>query len=224
MPDRQLGTLLRHLGRTTACGDAASLTDGQLLERFITERQEAAFESLVRRHGRMVFNVCRRLLRRPQDAEDAFQATFLLLIRRAGSIRKREAVGSWLYKVAYRVALRARLAESRRARREPQGLEFPADEQDDSLLCRDLRPVLDEEVSRLPEKYRRAVVLCYLSGKSTEEAAAQLGCPRGTVLSRLAWARERLHRRLARPGPDRGGPGRGAVRGGRLRGAIRQPR
>jgi RNA polymerase sigma factor (sigma-70 family) len=200
MPDRQLGTLLRHLRRTTARGDAGGLTDGQLLERFAAERQETAFEALVWRHGTMVLNVCRRLLRRPQDAEDAFQATFLLLVRKAGSIHKRESVGSWLYKVAYRVALRARHAETRRAQREPQGLEFPAAEPDDHLLWRDLRPLLDEEVNRLPEKYRRAVVLCYLSGKSTEEAAAQLGCPRGTVLSRLAWARARLRGRLARRG------------------------
>jgi RNA polymerase sigma factor (sigma-70 family) len=200
MPDRQLRTLLRHLQRTTARGDASGLTDGQLLERFATARQETAFEALVWRHGTMVLNVCRRLLHRPQDAEDAFQATFLMLVRKASAIHKREAVGSWLYKVAYRVALRARLAESRRAQREPQGLEFPPSEPEDDLLWRDLRPLLDEEVNRLPEKYRRAVVLCYLSGKSTEEAAAQLGCPRGTVLSRLAWARARLRGRLARRG------------------------
>jgi RNA polymerase sigma factor (sigma-70 family) len=200
MADRQLGALLQHLRRTTARSDASGLTDAQLLERFASQRQETAFEALVWRHGTMVHNVCRRLLRRPQDAEDAFQATFLLLVRKAGTIHKREAVGSWLYKVAYRVALRARSAEARRARREPQGLEFPAREPEDDVLWRDLRPLLDEEVNRLPEKYRRPVVLCYLSGKTTEEAAAEMGCPRGTVLSRLAWARERLRGRLTRRG------------------------
>jgi RNA polymerase sigma factor (sigma-70 family) len=199
MAGGRLRTLLQHLERARTRQDAGGPTDGQLLERFVTERQEAAFEALVWRHGTMVHNVCRRLLRDGPDAEDAFQATFLLLVRRAAAIRDREAVGSWLYRVAYRVARRAR-ATAARAPRPVPAEEWPARADGDDLVWRDLRPVLDDEVSRLPEKYRRAVVLCYLSGITTEEAARQLGCARGTVLSRLAWARDRLRGRLVRRG------------------------
>jgi RNA polymerase sigma factor (sigma-70 family) len=200
MASGQLRTLFHHLQRARARQDGGTLTDGQLLERFAAERQEAAFEALVWRHGTMVHNVCRRLLGDGPDAEDAFQATFLLLVRKAAAIRNCEAVASWLYKVAYRVALRARAAAAKGPRRGLPDAEPAAPPADDALAWRDVRPVLDDEVSRLPEKYRRAVVLCYLSGRTTEEAARQLGCARGTVLSRLAWARERLRRRLVRRG------------------------
>jgi RNA polymerase sigma factor (sigma-70 family) len=199
MADGQLRTLLRHWERTRARQDAGGMTDGQLLERFALQRHEPAFEDLVRRHGAMVLNVSRRLLGDGPDTEDAFQATFLMLVRKAGAIHKQEAVASWLYKVAYRVALRARERAARRARRERGQVEVPAPAADDAVW-RDLRPVLDQEVNRLPEKYRQAVVLCYLSGKTTEEAARQLGCARGTILSRLAWARQRLRSRLVRRG------------------------
>jgi RNA polymerase sigma factor (sigma-70 family) len=148
----------------------------------------------------MVLNVCRRVLGEGPDAEDAFQATFLVLVRKAPGIRRREAVGSWLYKVAHRVALRARATAARRPLPGLAEAEVPARAAGEEVVWRDLRPVLDDEVSRLPEKYRRAVVLCYLSGQTTEEAARQLGCPRGTVLSRLAWARQRLRSRLVRRG------------------------
>jgi RNA polymerase sigma factor (sigma-70 family) len=198
MASGQLRTLLRHWQRTRAQHDAGGLTDAQLLERFALDRHEPAFEGLVWRHGGMVLNVCRRVLGDGPDADDAFQATFLMLVRKAGMIYKRQAVGSWLYKVAYRVALRAR-ETARRHRCERHAGEVPARAAEDPVW-RDLRRVLDEEVSRLPEKYRRAVVLCYFSGKTTAEAARQLGCPRGTVLSRLAWARERLRSRLVRRG------------------------
>jgi RNA polymerase sigma-70 factor (ECF subfamily) len=198
MPDPSLRVLLRRLRcATTADGDAA-LSDAQLLERFVARRDEAAFELLVWRHGTMVLNLCRRLLHQEQDAEDAFQATFLVLARKATSIGKREACASWLYKVAYRIAVAARprgtmpLADGAESLR--------ASEATDDLLWRDLRPVLDEEVSRLPEKYRAAFVLCCLEGRTGEEAAEHLRCPRGTVLSRLARARERLRQRLLRRG------------------------
>jgi RNA polymerase sigma factor (sigma-70 family) len=193
--------LLTRLRRAADPAGDAALTDAELLERFVARRDEAAFELLVWRHGTMVLNLCRRLLRDEHDAEDAFQATFLILARKAGSIGKRESCASWLYKVAFRVALATRSVLARRAAREsPCPAELPAAEAPDEFAWRDLRPVLDEEVRRLPEKYRAAFVLCCLQGRSNAEAAQELGCPPGTVLSRLSRARERLRRRLLRRG------------------------
>jgi RNA polymerase sigma factor (sigma-70 family) len=197
MTSGHLRTLLQHLHRLTAPG-AGGLSDAQLLERFVAEKDEAAFEVLVWRHGPLVYNVCRRVLRHADDVEDAFQATFLALVRKAAAIRNRAALGGWLYPVARRVALRAKAARRPTQPYPDEDLLAPGAE--DAILWRDLRPVLDEEVQRLPGKYREAVVLCYLSGHTAEEAARQLGCPRGTVLSRLAWARERLRQRLTRRG------------------------
>jgi RNA polymerase sigma factor (sigma-70 family) len=194
----QLHTLVRYLRRAAGpSGDG--LADAQLIERWITDRDEAAFELLVCRHGPMVWNVCRRVLRHEQDAEDAFQATFLTLVRKAGAIGKRDAVCSWLHRVAYRAALAARARVAAHAVRQFVGSE-PASAASQELLWRDLGPVLDQEVNRLPEKYRAPFVLCYLQGKTNEEAARELRCPTGTVLSRLAWARERLRDRLTRRG------------------------
>ncbi len=189
-----IGQLRRLIGHQSGC----QLTDAQLLDDFVGRRDEASFEVLVWRHGTMVLELCRRILRDDHEAEDAFQATFLVLARKAGSIGKRESVGSWLYKVAYRVALRARA----RGNRGPDELpaDLPAPEGADDLLWRDLRPVLDEEIHRLPEKYRTPFVLCYLEGHTNEEAAEQIGCPKGTVLSRLARGRECLRSRLTRRG------------------------
>ncbi len=192
-------TLIRHLRRAARVGAPEGLSDAQLLERFVAARDEAAFEALVWRHGAMVLGVCLRVLRQADDAEDAFQATFLALVRKAGSIGKRQSVGSWLYKVAYRVALRAR-------RRAPAGAlcaealadRAPGPEAD--LLGRELGSVLDEEVSRLADRYRTAFVLCQLEGQTIEAAARALGCPPGTVGTRVARARELLRRRLARRG------------------------
>jgi RNA polymerase sigma factor (sigma-70 family) len=197
MADESLRILVRRLRRATDPGGDAALSDAQLLERFVTQRDEAAFELLVWRHGTMVLNLCRRVLRQEQDTEDAFQATFLILARKARSIGKRQACGSWLYKVAYRVALAARAESAARVARErPCPDELPAAEASDDLIWRDLRPLLDEEVSRLPEKYRAAFVLCCLEGRTGAEAAEQLRCPEGTVLSRLSRARARLRTRL----------------------------
>jgi RNA polymerase sigma factor (sigma-70 family) len=187
---------LRHLAEPSANG---SLTDAQLLERFLTCRDEAAFEVLVWRHGAMVLGLCRRMLRHEHDAEDAFQATFLVLVRKASSIGSRQALSSWLYKVAYRVALAVR-ANALKTVSPPAAASLPGKETADDVDWRDLRHVLDEEVARLPEKYRATFVLCCLEGRTNEEAARQLGCPRGTVLSRLARARERLRRALLRRG------------------------
>jgi RNA polymerase sigma factor (sigma-70 family) len=194
----QLGTLLRYLRQVSPRAEPAAVADADLLDRFLRNRDEAAFEVLVWRHGKMVWNLCRRLLRHTQDVEDAFQATFLALVRKGRSIHQGASLSSWLYKVAYRVALRAR-ASSFHSARALEEQETPVCNADDTSW-RDLRPVLDEEIGRLPEKYRAAVILCYLEGHSTAEAAALLGCPRGTVLSRLATARQRLQRRLLRRG------------------------
>jgi RNA polymerase sigma factor (sigma-70 family) len=198
----QIVPVFHHLRRILARPDAGGSSDTQLLQRFVQGRDESAFELLVWRHGPMVLGVCRRLLRDEHDAEDAFQATLLILARKAGSIGKRESVGSWLYKVAYRVALRAREGALRRAQRERPVAELPAiiDPHPAGAGADELRPVLDEELSRLPEKQRAPVVLCYLEGLTNEEAAHQLRCPIGTIKTRLAQARRLLGERLARRG------------------------
>jgi RNA polymerase sigma factor (sigma-70 family) len=177
-----------------------SLTDRQLLERFATQRDEEGFAQLLHRYGPMVLAVCRQILRKEQDAEDAFQATFLVLSRKAGSIRSAEALPSWLYGVASRLAKRMRAAALRRQAREVALVEPPTSEPGPGEELGDLGPVLHEEIGRLPDKYRLPFVLCYLDGKTNEEAAQELGCPPGTVYSRLARARERLRARLRRRG------------------------
>jgi RNA polymerase sigma factor (sigma-70 family) len=211
---RPLQTLLRHFRRLTEATGPGALTDGQLLARFVAGRDEAAFEVLLWRHGAMVYDMCRRLLRSEQDAEDAFQATFLALARKAVSVRRGEALASWLYKVAYRIALAARTANAGRAAWQGDWSEIPERESAGWTVRNDLRPVLDEEIHRLPEKYRAAFVLCYLEGRTNEEAARQLGCPKGTILSRLARARARLRVRLTRRGLGVSASGLAAFVGG----------
>jgi RNA polymerase sigma factor (sigma-70 family) len=176
------------------------VTDGELLERFVARREEAAFAELLRRYGPMVLCTCRGLLRNAHDAEDAFQATFLVLVRRAGALEKRACLGSWLYAVARRTALSARRAAARRWARERRVGAMRESEHDEQAAERELSCVLREEVSRLPEKYQAPVVLCYLEGMTNEEAARRLGCPTGTILSRLARGRDKLRGRLARRG------------------------
>src|SRR5262245_2748141 len=183
-------------------GNMASLTDAQLLERFSGAQEQAAFEELVRRHGPMVLRVCQRVLHHAQNAEDAFQATFIVLMRKAETVRQ-DSVASWLYGVAYRVALEARsLASQRQAREKVSSESFP-----DALLedgrpsaaderaAQELRKVLDQELSHLPEKYRAAIVLCYFEGKNAEEAALQLHCQAPALRQRLMRAREFLRSR-----------------------------
>jgi RNA polymerase sigma factor (sigma-70 family) len=201
-----LGSLLCRLRRLIDRRDCLSPTDADLLARFTAERDEAAFELLVWRHGPPVFRLCRRMLRREQDAEDAFQATFLTLARRAAAIGKRESVASWLYKVAYRIVLRLRQRQDRRRALPLDGQPEPPARLEHQGPEADVRAALDEEVSLLPDKYRAAVVLCYLEGKTNSQAAAKLGCPRGTIDSRLAWARERLRQRLQRRGVGMSAP------------------
>jgi RNA polymerase sigma factor (sigma-70 family) len=167
------------------------------VERFVRHRDEGAFAALMDRHGSMVLGVCRRVLRDPHDADDVFQATFLVLIRKATSLRRPELLGNWLYGVAYRTALRARAGAARRRAPERQAEDVPAAEPVDEKVWDELRPVLDEEVNRLPEKYRAPVILCYLEGKTYTEAARVLGWAAGTVSGRLARAREKLRARLA---------------------------
>jgi RNA polymerase sigma factor (sigma-70 family) len=174
------------------------MEDGELLERFIAARDGSAFEELVARHGPMVLGVCRHVLIDRHDAEDAFQATFLVLARQAGTIRDRRVLGAWLHGVAYRLALRAKLDAARRRMHERQVADMAAAGPWDELAWQELRLALHEEVQRLPEKYRAPIVLCYLEGQSHEAAAAHLDWPIGTVKGRLARARDLLQARLGR--------------------------
>ena len=197
----QLEDVLQYLRRIMPPAAAHAISDAELLERFVRERDEAAFELLVWRYAKMVVGVCRRVLHDPDDAEDAFQSTFLTLARRAGSIGRRASVGGWLYRVAYHTALAARKSIARRGVRERPLMDVPtpAGPATEALAC-ELRRVLDDEVNRLAEKYRLPFILCYLEGKSNAEAARELGCALGTIASRLARARQRLRIRLTRRG------------------------
>jgi RNA polymerase sigma factor (sigma-70 family) len=200
MPAILMSEVLQQLRSAVLRPEAADLTDGQLLECFVSRRDPAALETLVRRHARMVWGVCRRTLRDYHDAEDAFQATFLVLVRRAASIHPRSQAGNWLYGVAHQTALKARASRAKRQARERSGAELPEIPVTERGAWSDVQPVLDQEVSRLPEKYRTVLVLCDLEGKTGKEAARQLGLPTGTLASRLARARAMLARRLARLG------------------------
>jgi RNA polymerase sigma factor (sigma-70 family) len=191
----KLNRVVRHLHTA-----AAPPTDRVLLTRFSTRDDHAAFAELVGRHGPMVMRVCRRVLRQEQDAEDAFQATFLVLARNAGSIRRTEALASWLHGVAHRVALRARRDAGRRRAHEREAQPMPAKAATAEADWREVQVALDEEIRALPEKYRAPFVLCFLEGKSRAEAAAELGLKEGTVWSRLSQARKLLQERLGRRG------------------------
>ena len=202
MAIRSMNTVMQHLRRAVRAHDVAGMTDGQLLDSFIARKDEAAFQALMRRHGPMVLGVCRRFLHNHHDAEDAFQATFLVLVRKAPSVRPRDMVASWLYGVACYTARKARAVCIKRRSREKQAASFPepAAVQADHDLWHDLQRVLDQELSRLPDKYRLPILLCDLEGKSLKEAIEQLGWPQGTVAGRLARGRALLARRLTRHG------------------------
>jgi RNA polymerase sigma factor (sigma-70 family) len=200
MPTTHANDVLHHLRRAALLCGGTELSDGQLLEGFLTRRDEAAFEMLVRRHGPMVLGVCKRVIGNHQDAEDAFQATFLVLARKASSVVPREAVGNWLYGVAYRTARRAKAVASRRWAREKQVRTMPQRTAVPVDALQELEPILDEELSRLPDHYRLPVVLCDLEGRSRKEVAQRLKLPEGTLSSRLATARKMLARRLTRRG------------------------
>ena len=173
-------------------------TDERLLRDYVASQDAGAFAAIMRRHGGMVSGVCRRVLGREQDVEDAFQATFLVLVRKAPSLSRPNLLGNWLYGVAYRIASKIRAANIRQRTREAPMVDLPAADANDDASWRDLRPVFDDELRRLPQRYRRPIVLFYLEGKSAEEVATALGRPRGTVLSQLARAREQLRIRLSR--------------------------
>jgi RNA polymerase sigma factor (sigma-70 family) len=200
MLNRQQKVILPHLSRLIGSPSGGDLSDGDLLERFLRLRDAAAFAELVRRHGPSVLGVCRRVLHNSHDAEDAFQATFLVLARKARSISRRESLGSWLYGVAYRVALKARAEAARRRKHERRAAHGIEDQSGREAARDELWPILDEEVNRLPDKYRQPVVLCYFQGKTYQEAARLLGWPAGTASVRLARARELLRSRLSRRG------------------------
>jgi HlyD family secretion protein len=175
-------------------------SDALLLKRFVSQQDEAAFAALVKRHGPMVLAVCRRVLRNAHDADDAFQATFLVLIRKAASIAQPELLGNWLYGVAYRVAVKARANAARRSEHERRTPVIPLEDPLLDVNSRELRAVLDAELSHLPEKYRVPLVLCYLEGKTNEEAARLLGWPTGSMSGRLLRAKELLRKRLVHRG------------------------
>jgi RNA polymerase sigma factor (sigma-70 family) len=200
MPNSPASTVIEHVRKVVLCSEGCGQTDGQLLHRFIDARDEMAFEALVRRHGPMVLGVCRRLLGHAHDAEDAFQATFLVLARKAACVVPREAVGNWLYGVAYHTALKAQAAAARRRVKERQVNVMPEPQVTEEDRWQDLLPLLDRELSRLPDKYRLATVLCDLEGRSRREVALQLKIPEGTLSSRLTTARQMLARRLRRHG------------------------
>jgi RNA polymerase sigma factor (sigma-70 family) len=193
-------TILQHIRDLVEVETTKGLTDAQLLQRFAGGGEEPAFAALISRHGGLVWGVCRHILHREQDAEDAFQATFLVLARRPGSIRKTQSIGSWLYGVAYRVAMKAKTKMRKRQARESACVERSADRPAHDLAWRELQAILDEEVQRLPEKYRAPFVFCCLEGGTREAASRELGLSAGTLSSRIARARQTLQGRLLRRG------------------------
>ncbi|HTU23161.1 MAG TPA: sigma-70 family RNA polymerase sigma factor [Gemmataceae bacterium] len=190
--------VIRHLRAAALLQKRDGPTDGQLLEAFLTRGEEAAFEALLRRHGPMVLGVCRRVLRNVHDADDAFQATFLVLARKAASVKPRDLVGGWLYGVAYRTAMKARAMSAKRRAKEKQAADSSRPEAAANETCEELVAELDHELNRLPDKYRVPVVLCELEGKGRKEVARLLGVPEGTLSWRLAHAKKLLANRLSR--------------------------
>ena len=198
MTDQGSGNRFRHFAVLFEGGSLTGLGEGQLLERFLAHRDDVAFSELVARHGPMVLAICRRWLDDPHDVEDAFQATFLVLVRKAGSLRDRTALSSWLYGVSLRVARRARSQAARRRNRERPMVSDLAERcaAAANQASREVRAILDDELARLPESQRTVVLLCLVDGLTHEEAARALSWPLGTVKSRLAAARKKLVRRL----------------------------
>jgi len=180
--------------------DLQSLKDDQLLNCFFQERLDAAFSVLVERYGPLVYGVCRRVLNDSNDAEDAFQATFLVLVRKGATLRDPGRLGNWLYGVASRTARKLRAKAATRTRSERQAGEMPSKSDVADMTYEELQAILDEEISQLPEKYSLPLVLCYLEGKTNAQAAAQLGWPEGSMSRRLSRARELLRSRLAKRG------------------------
>jgi RNA polymerase sigma factor (sigma-70 family) len=199
MTTRPAVPILRHLRHVALLGNDGAASDAHLLEEYLVHDDADAFAVLVRRHGPMVRGVCRRILRDDHDADDAFQATFLVLIHKAATVSPRSAVANWLYGVAYRTAHKARVSAARRRVNERRAGVL-GQRREDPATGQEVWTLLDRELNRLPEKYRIAVVVCDLEGKTRREAALQLGWPEGTVAGRLARGRALLARRLARRG------------------------
>jgi RNA polymerase sigma factor (sigma-70 family) len=193
-----LGTVVHQLRQSSLSTEEVTLTDAELLDRFIAWHDERAFAALVGRHGRMVLAVCRHILNNQADAEDAFQATFLVLVKKAGTIRPRGMVGNWLYGVAHTTALKARAMKNKRVYKERAAVCAPARADDPG--SDDLHAFLARELHALPDRYRAVIVLCELEGKSHKEAARELGCPLGTIGTRLTRGRRLLARRLTARG------------------------
>jgi RNA polymerase sigma factor (sigma-70 family) len=198
MPAEVLERAVDHMHAWAAASETVS--DRQLLDRFTARRDEAAFAALVHRHGPLVLSVCRRMLGSRHDAEDALQATFLILARRAGSIRKKTSLGSWLHGVAMRVAFNLRRRRQRQLRHEAAAARPGEVRSVDAPSWPEVQAVLHEELHRLAEKYRAPLVLCYLEGKSRDEAALELGCSLGRLRGRLERGRKALHARLVARG------------------------
>ena len=200
MADSPLTVLLRRIRKMMAPHQLQTQSNSQLLQAFCTNQDQQAFAALVHGHGPMVWRICQTVLRQTEDAEDAFQATFLVLARRASSIRKAESLPSWLHGVAYHIAVSARRSTVRRKTREAEVQPITSDDPAAEASWREVQAILHEEVDRLPDKYRAPFVLCFLEGRSRAEVALALGLNEGTVWSRLAKARQRLQARLARRG------------------------
>jgi len=195
-----LGNVMNRIRRMASRPILADQSDHELLSRFLRDHEDEAFAALVRRHGPMIMGACLRVLSHRQDAEDAFQATFLMLVRKGHTIRQGDALASWLHRVAFRICLRARANASRTAATGVVG-DIPVEgDPGVDAAWREIRPVLDLELQRLPAKYRTPMTLCYLEGKTYEEAALLLGCPKGTVAIRLLRGRQMLKNRLLRRG------------------------
>jgi RNA polymerase sigma factor (sigma-70 family) len=199
MATASMTSVIQHLRRTALRQEGADLADGELLECYITRQDEAAFEALVRRHGPMVLGVCRRILRNDADADDAFQATFLVLVRKAASVRPSGMLSNWLYGVAHNTALKAKAMNHKRRSKEKVAGSMPKLEASEGVW-REVQALLDEEMGRLPDKYRVPIVLCDLEGKTIKEAARHLIWPQGTLATRLAQGRRMLAQRLAKHG------------------------
>jgi RNA polymerase sigma factor (sigma-70 family) len=181
----KMNHVIQCLRRAVLVRDEAAQPDGQLLEDYLARRDETALEALVGRHGPMVWGVCRRVLPDYHDAEDAFQATFLVFIRKASSVTPKSMLANWLYGVAHQTALNLRTSVLKRKGREQAMANVPEPTVTDKRVWRDVQPILDEELSRLPDQYRAVIVICDLQGKTRKEAAQNLHCPKGTVAGRL---------------------------------------
>jgi RNA polymerase sigma factor (sigma-70 family) len=190
----------QYFRRLVAAPASDDSSDSSLLKRFISQKDESAFAEILQRHGPLVLRVCRQVLQQPHDADDAFQATFMVLARQAGAIRQGQSLPGWLYKVAYHIAVQVRSRAVNRQVHEELVAAMRREQTTDPSEGKDVWPILHDELNRLPSKYRTPMVLCYLDGLTNEEAAGQLNCPVGTVKTRLNRARDLLRNRLARRG------------------------